>query len=229
MDLISTVESLSQHLESFLAQIQEVRSWISAWDRDPKNKTHIESVDFGMTKRACLTIIVNAQSVYLAIHLIDHAASIDFPEFMARGVGFSASDWIEVLDGENNANRSPIEHQCGLVLDMLGKVEKSVRDFLQNKLENLVLSGRLGPQARLALQHHLFFHREHMKDAFLTLQGLLVQGLNQRSADLPLLVYRIEQMLSMVKRIVQRAPEDLSHDGQENEGLDISAWAIRNQ
>jgi hypothetical protein len=229
MELISTVESLSQHLESLLAQIQEVRAWISARDRDPRNKANVESVDFGMTKRACLTIIVNAQSVYLAIHLIHYAASIEFPEFMAKGVGFTVSDWIEVLDGEDNANRSPIEHQCRLMLDSLGKIEKAVRDFQQNKLEHLVLSGRLGQQAMLAFQHFLFFHREHMKDAFLTLQGLLAHGLNRRSAHLPLLVYRIEQLLSVVKSIVMTSSEELSHDPDDKMSLDISAWALPKQ
>jgi hypothetical protein len=229
MELISTVESLSHYVETFLEQIREVRSWLSGWDHDPGNKTDIESVDFGMTKQACLTIIVNAQSVASAIHLIDHAASIAFPEFMARGVGMTALDWIPVLDDFENADRSPVEHQCRVVLDVLGKTERSVRDFLQNKLEPVVLSEELGQQARLAFQHYLFFHREHMKDAFLTLQGLLIQGLNRRSADLPLLVYRIEQMLSLIKSIVQPAPEDLRHDDEDDVGFDINAWAIRNQ
>ena len=226
MDLISTVESLSHHVERFLEQIQEVRAWISARDRDPRNKADIQSVDFGMTKRACLTIIVNAQSVQLAIHLIDHAASIEFPEFMANGLGFTASDWISVLDGPTNADCSPIDHQCRLVMEVLGKAEKSGRDFLQNRLEPLILSEKLGPQARLAFQHYLFFHREHMKDAFLTLQGLLEHGLNRRSADLPLLVYRIEEMLSVVKSIVMTPSEELSHEHQDHAIPDISAWAL---
>jgi hypothetical protein len=229
MELISTLESLFQHLESFAEQIQEVRSWISSWDRDPRNKTNIKSVDFGMTKRACLTIIVNAQSVYSAIHLIDHAASIEFPEFMANGVGMTASDWISVLDGSKKADRSPVEHQCFVVLAVLRKAEKSVRDFLQNKLEPLILSEELGPQARLAFQHHLFFHREHMKDAFLTLQGVLIHGLDRRSADLPLLVYRIGQLVSIVKSIVLASPGGLEPDGQREEALDISAWAVRHR
>jgi hypothetical protein len=182
-----------------------------------------------MTKCACLTIIVNAQSVNSAINLIDHAASIEFPEFMANGVGMTASDWISVLNGSKNADRSPVEHQFFLVLAVLRKAEKSVRDFLQNKLEPVILSGKLGPQARLAFQHYVSFHRERMQDAFLMLQGLLVHGLDRRFANLPVLIYRMEQLLSMVKSAVEVSSECPSHDEQNSVSLDISAWAIPKQ
>ena len=226
MELVSTIESLSHHLGSFADQIDEIGSWIRSWDQDHRNKANIKEVDFGMTKRACLTIIANAQSVHSAIHLIDHAESIEFPELMARGLGFTASDWMEVLDGVNNADRSPIDHQCGLVLDVLDKVERSVRDFLHNKLEPLALSEKLGPQAMLAFQHFLFFHREHMKDAFLTLQGLMVQELNRWSPDLPFLVYRMEEVVSMIKATVRPQLPGLSREHQDHTAPDINSWAV---
>ncbi|MGA9752822.1 MAG: hypothetical protein WBS54_13650, partial [Acidobacteriota bacterium] len=62
MELVSTVESLSHHVEGFAGQIDEIGSWMSAFNQEPKPRT-IMTADLGMTKSACLSIIVNAQAV----------------------------------------------------------------------------------------------------------------------------------------------------------------------
>ncbi|MGB6065111.1 MAG: hypothetical protein WBG50_09895 [Desulfomonilaceae bacterium] len=228
MELVSTVESLSHHVEGFAGQIDEIGSWMSAFNQEPKPRT-IMTADLGMTKSACLSIIVNAQAVMSAIDLIDHAESIDLSEFMAKGGGMTALDWIPVLDDFKNAHCSVVEYRFRVVLDALRSAKERIREFGEDRLYSMVLSEKLGPQARLAFQHYLFFHREHMKDAFLMLQGLLVHGLDRRFAELPVLIYRMERLVSRVKSIVEVSSDGLSPDDPNGAALDISAWALPKQ
>jgi hypothetical protein len=229
MELLSTIESLSHYLESFAEQIGEIGSWMSSWDQDPRIKANIADANFGMTKKACLTIIVNAHAVVAAIHLIDHVESTDLPKCMAIGGGMPAFDWIPVLDNFENADCSPVEYQRRVVLDVLTAAQKAVREFIKNKLYPVVLSERLGPHARLAFQHYLFFHREHMNDAFLMLQGLLVHGLDRRFANLPALIYRMEQFMSRIESMVFVSRDGMEPDDQNGAVPDISAWAVPKQ
>ena len=182
-----------------------------------------------MTKSACLSIIANAQAVISAIDLIDHAESINLPDFMAKGGGMTALDWIPVLDDFKNAHCSVVEHRFRVVLNVLRSAKELIREFGEDRLYSLVLSEKLGPQARLAFQHYLFFHREHMKDAFLMLQGLLVHGLDRRFAELPVLIYRMERLMSMVKSIVEESSDGQSPDDQNVPIPDITAWALPKQ
>jgi hypothetical protein len=138
-------------------------------------------------------------------------------------------DWIPILDGYENAVCSPAEYQLRVVLKILSHAKERIRQFMEDKLYPVVLSEELGPQARLGFQHYVGFHREHMLDAFLMLQGLLVHGLDRRFADLPVLIYRIEQLMSMVKSIVLVSSEGLRPDHQNGVAPDISAWALPKQ
>ena len=228
MELLSTVESLSYHVEGFADQIDEIGSWMSSFNQGPKPRTII-TADLGMTKSACLSIIANAQAVMSAIDLIDHAESIDLPEFMAECGGMTALDWIPVLDDFENANCSAVEYRFRVVLNVLSLAKERIREFREDRLYSMVLSEKLGPRARLAFQHYLFFHREHMKDAFLMLQGLLVHGLDRRFAELPVLIYRIERLVSTVKSLVEVSSDGLSPDDQNGLVPDISAWAVPKQ
>lgn len=229
MELISTVESLSHHVESFVDQIDEIGSWMSSCNQDPRVRILMKAADLGMTKSACLSIIANAQAVISAIDLIDHAESINLPEFMAKGGGMTALDWIPVLDDFKNADCSAVEYRFRVVLNRLSLAKERIREFREDRLYSMVLSEKLGPQARLAFQHYLFFHREHMKDAFLMLQGLLVHGLDRRFAELPALVYRMERLVSRVKSIVEVSSDGHSPDDQNGPIPDITAWALPKQ
>ena len=40
MELISTVESLSYHVEGFADQIDEIGSWMSSFNQGPKTRNH---------------------------------------------------------------------------------------------------------------------------------------------------------------------------------------------
>lgn len=225
MELLSTIESLSHHVERFADQIDEIGSWMSSFNQDP-NYRAILTADLGMTKSACLSIIANAQAVMSAIDLIDHAESINLPEFMAKGGGMTALDWIPVLDDFKNAGCSVVEYRFRVVLNRLSLAKERIREFREDRLYSMVLSEKLGPQARLAFQHYLFFHREHMKDAFLMLQGLLVDGLDRRFAELPVLIYRLERLVSRVKSIVEVVSDGQSPDDQNGPIPDITAWAL---
>ncbi len=199
MAIISTFESLSSYLESFAEQMDEIEAWISGWRENDRIKANVAKADYGMTKKACIMIIVSAQAVHDAVHFVETVKSQDLPKLLANGIGMNPLDWISVLEDRHKAKDSPIENQLRIVRPVLRVTRKTVRDFARDKLLLHLRSGALGHQARLGLQHYVAFHLEQMEDGFLMLQAVLLHGLDRRLVDVAVMLGRIERDLSRMK------------------------------
>ena len=228
MALFSSYESLDYFLQEFINKIDEIEAWHAACPTNERIQANLKTVESGMTNKACLFIVITAQAVHAAVQMVQTAESGTLSGLLAEGIGIDQVGMLERFDEDRSLWRPATESQLRVMLKVLGDARQAVKGFADN-LFNLLTSGVLGPQARLWVEDYVALHLEQMSNGFLMLQGLLVHGLDRRFADLPVLIYRLEQLVYMVKSIVFVSRDALGPDDQDGAAFDLSAWAVRKQ
>ena len=114
MQLFSSHESLSWLLERFADQLAEIETSINTWQQDDRIRANILTGDGGATNPACLTIIVNAQAMNSALHVITSKKSLEVQHLMSKGMGISSYEWLDALNAQADCSR--IEHQLRVLL-----------------------------------------------------------------------------------------------------------------
>ncbi len=210
MALFSSYESLSYFLQEFINKIDEIEAWHATWPGNERIQAGLRAVEGGMTNKACLFIVISAQSVHAAVQIVQTAESGTLPELLAKGIGIEQVGALERFDEDRGLWLPSTESQLRVVLKVLGDTRQAVQEFKNNLLDVLV-RGVLGQQARLWLEDYVAFHLEQMSNGFLMLQGLLEYDLGRRFADVPVLIHRLERAISELKSIfsppLQRADE----------------------
>lgn len=198
MQVFSSYESLLWLLKICANKLVEIETSITTWRQDDRINAHILAGDGWATNAACLTIIVNVQAMNSALHVVTSKESLEVQYVMSKGMGMSSYEWLDVLNARKEAACPPVEYQLRVVLKALAVARKRVREFLDDNLLPLLLSGELGAQARTSLECYTGFHLAHLEDGFLMLQAVLVHGLDLRSTYILVWSRRIEQLVYQI-------------------------------
>jgi len=200
MALFSSYESLDYFLQEFVNKIIEIEAWHAAWPTNKRIPAGLRTVEGGMTNKACLFIVISAQSVHAAVQIVQTADSGTLQRLLADGIGIEQVGALERFD-ENRGLRLPsTESQLRVTLKVLRDSRQAVQQFADN-LFDLLVKGTLGQQARLWLEDYVTFHLKQMSDGFLMLRGLLELDLGRRFADVPILIHSLERSISELKSI----------------------------
>jgi hypothetical protein len=210
MALFSSYESLGYFLQEFINKIDEIEAWYATWPADKRIQANLKTVESGMTNKACLFIVISAQAVHAAVHMVQTAESGTLPALLANGIGIEQWGMLEGLDKDWRVGRSRTVGQLRVVLKVLRDARQAVQEFADN-LMDLLRSGVLGPQARLWVEDYVALHQEEMSNGFLMLRGLLEHNLGRRFADVPILIHRLERSISELKSIFV-TPSQLSDE-----------------
>jgi hypothetical protein len=79
MALFSSFESLTYTLEEFINLINEIEAWHATWPTDERIQDNLKTAESGMTNKACLFIVISAQAVHAAVHMVQTAESGTLP------------------------------------------------------------------------------------------------------------------------------------------------------
>jgi hypothetical protein len=198
MQLFSSYESLLWLLKIFANKLVEIETSITTWQQDDRIRANILAGDGSGTNPACLAIIVNVQAMNSALHVITSKEPTEVQHLMSKGMGMPNHEWLDVLNARKETDCPPVEYQLRVVLNALAVARKRVREFLDDHLLPLLLSGALGAQARTSLEYYTGFHLAHLEDAFLMLEAVLVHGLDRRCTDILVWSRRIEQLVYQI-------------------------------
>ena len=200
MALFSSYESLDYFLQEFINKIDEIEAWHGAWPTNKRIQAGLRTVEAGMTNKACLFIVISAQSVHAAVQIVQTADSGTLPILLADGIGIEQVGSLERFDDDPDLWPPSTESQLRVTLKVLRDSRQAVQQFADNLLD-LLMKGTLGQQARLWVEDYVTFHLEQMSNGFLMLRGLLEDDLGRRFADVPILIHRLERTLSELKSV----------------------------
>ena len=205
MALFSSYESLDYFLQEFINKIAEIEAWHAAWPTNKRIQAGLTTVEAGMTNKACLFIVISAQSVHAAVQIVQTPESGTFPRLLADGIGIEQVGALQRFDEDRSLWRPATESQLRVTLKVLRDTRQAVQEF-QNNLLDLLVRGVMGQQGRLWLEDYVTFHLEQMSDGFLMLRGLLEHDLGRRFADVPVLIRRLERSISELKSVFVLPP-----------------------
>jgi hypothetical protein len=200
MALFSSYESLDYFLQEFINKIADIEAWHASWLGNERIQAGLKTVESGMTNKACLFIVISAQSVHAAIQIVQTAESGTLSRLLADGIGIEQVGALERFDEDRGLSWHGTESQLRVTLKVLRDARQAVQEF-ENNLLDVLVRGVLGQQGTLWLEDYVTFHLEQMSNGFLMLRGLLEHDLGRRFADAPILIHRLERAVSDLKSI----------------------------
>jgi hypothetical protein len=210
MSLFSSYESLDYFLQEFINKIDEIEAWHAVWATNERIQSGLRTVEAGMTNKACLFIVISAQSVHAAVQVVQTLESGTLPRLLADGIGIDQCGMLERFDDERGLGYNRTESQLRVTLKVLRDSRQAVQQFADNLLD-LLVKGTLGQQARLWVEDYVTLHLEQMNNGFLMLRGLLEHDLGRRFADVPILIHRLERSLLALKSVFVLPPLPSDH------------------
>jgi hypothetical protein len=117
MQLFSSYESLLWLLTKIADKLVEIETSIKAWEQDDRIKANILAGDGRSTNPACLTILVNVQAIYSALHVLASKEPLEVQHLTSKGVGMSSYEWLDVLNARKEVDCPPEEYQLRILLN----------------------------------------------------------------------------------------------------------------
>ena len=157
MQLFSSHDSLLWLLKKFADKLVEIETSITTWQQDDRIRANILAEDGWATNSACLTIIVNVQTMNSALHVVTSKEPMEVKYLMSQGMGMSSYEWLDVLNARKEADGSRVEHQLrGTAQGTCGGPEDGSRILARSSLASPAVRGTGSPSPHFPRVLHRF-------------------------------------------------------------------------